>query len=586
MSKVTKFIFAVLALLAVSCEKVVPEPDPEPGMEEQRPAAGEYVLQVLETTDIHGHIVSTDGDGALHYRLAYIADKVNDLRASGGADNLLLLDGGDIYQGASISNLTSGWPVSASLDKMGYDAVALGNHEFDWGIDSTVDSDATMPDYKWDGLSCINGVPVLCANLYQNGSRVSFTRDYIIVEKKAVSFEGASVPVKIGVVGFAVDYSSSILSTQFTGMDFSINEDYSIANRIAAGLEATGACDATVLLVHGDAKTVSQKLGSGTPFDLVLGGHSHRSQRGETSWGLPYIQGGRYCEAFACAKLRFIVDDAGVLSFSRTGSTGCYAVDSSRDTHASAGQNADQLSSEVLDVSDAALLEVEQQQKEVLGSIGVGATTYSLNGSGGRASTMSNWMCDIIRRIGGADVSFVNSGGIRTTFPLSGSSRRNITVADVYEMFPFSNTTYVYNITYADLLKVLEYSMTSGGTALFTGMTGIDCYYGVSVEYGSYSTYSVQSLVKDGAEIYRNGTWSGDWASRKLVLAVSEYLATTGRTDYYTGTPNPLVEWNSTSRLVANDLIDNENAVRILRAEGASSGGLLYIDTAPHFLLK
>ena len=212
------------------------------------------------------------------------------------------------------------------------------------------------------------------------------------------------------------------------------------------------------------------------------------------------------------------------------------------------------------------------------------ATSYPISGSGERATVMGNWMCDILRRIGEADVSFVNAGGVRTTMPLNGRSSRDITVADVYELFPFNNTTYIYSLTYAELLKVLEYSMTSGGEALFSYMTGIDCRF-VKTNHGSYNTYSVYSLEKDGIIIYQNGKWTGDWADCSVTLAVSEYLATTERTDYYTGTPNPLIEWNKTSRLKSSDLVDNENAIRVLRAESASSGGLLSIDTKPHFIL-
>jgi 2',3'-cyclic-nucleotide 2'-phosphodiesterase (5'-nucleotidase family) len=536
---------------------------------------------------MHGYIVSADNSGAVHYRLAYIADKVNDIRGHGeqcSKDRLLLLDGGDLYQGASVSNLTSGWPVYAAMDMMGYDAVAVGNHEFDWGFESMVDADATLPDYEWNGHTCVNEVPVLCANLYRDGSRASCTNDYVIVEKTAFSAEGESVPVRIGVIGFAVNYSGSIITTQFSGKNYSIKEDYSIANDIAAELETSGACDATILLVHGEAAGVAEQLGSDSRFDLVLGGHSHRTLEGQTSSGIPYLQGGRYCEHYAYTDLRFKVDEDGAVSFDRIGNRIVWIVDSVRDRHDYAGQNADDLDPDVLAVSDAALEATAQQQNDVIGYINTGATTYYLNGSGDRASLMSNWMCDILRRIGDADVAFVNSGGIRTSFPLGGQSRRDITVANVYEMFPFGNPTYVYRITYADLLRVFRYSMTSGGQSMFSRVTGIDCCF-TEEDYGTYSTYSVYSLRKDGTEIYRSGIWTGDWASRTLILAVSEYLATTERTDYYTNLPNPLPEWNSTSRLISRDLVDNENAVRVLRAESAASGGLLSIDPAPHFIL-
>ena len=128
----------------------------------------------METTDIHGYLVDTD-NGAIHYRMAYVADKVKDIRGHDSQyrkDRLLLLDGGDLYQGASISNLQAGKPIYMALDMMEYDAVTLGNHEFDWGIENLVDADGTLPDYQRDGVSSENKVPVLCANLYQHGSKV------------------------------------------------------------------------------------------------------------------------------------------------------------------------------------------------------------------------------------------------------------------------------------------------------------------------------------------------------------------------------------------------------------------------------
>ena len=582
-------LLTVFAIPAVSCgkENTVSGGGEKPAeTPDDKPKAGEYVLPLIETTDMHGYVINKDESGTVHYRLAYISDKADDIRGHGAqrqTDRLLLLDGGDLYQGASISNLMSGWPVYVAMDMMQYDAVAMGNHEFDWGIENIVDADATLLDYEWEGSSCIGDVPILCANLYKDGNRVSFTRDYVVVEKTALGPWGATIPVKIGIVGFAVNYSGSILSTQFADQGYSINEDYSIANSIAAALESSGECDATILLVHGEAQGAADKLGSGSPIDLVLGGHSHRYMEG-TIRGIPYLQGGRYCERYASADLRFEVDGEGAVTFKSVDNRVIHTVESSRDTHNSPGENSSDLSDEVLAVSDAALEATAPLMNEVIGYIGVGATTYYISGSGDRAAIMSNWMCDIIRRIGQADVAFVNAGGIRTSFPLNGQSRRDITAANVYEMFPFGNKVYVYKISYSELLKVFEYSMTSGGQSLFSRMTGLDCYF-TAEDHGSYSTYAVQSLRKDGTVIYSKGTWTDDWASRPVILAASEYLATGDRTDYYTGLPNPLIEWNSTEKLLSNNLVDNENAVRVLREEAAASSGHLYIDTSAHFIL-
>ena len=571
-------ILLALAMMAACQKPQVPETPNQPTTPEQpedpkptdpdKPKEGTYTLRVIETTDIHGYIVSTE-NSVTHYRLAYIAKQSNVSALK--PERRLLLDGGDLYQGASISNLLGGWPIYTSVGMMGYDAVALGNHEFDWGWETLVDPDATLLDYSWKSTACPNTVPVVCANMYQYGSRIASTKDYVIVEKNAFDGSESTVKVKIGIIGFAVPYAGSIMTSKFTGLGYSIQEDYNMAEALASNLEATGACDATVLLVHGSAPAVAARLSRGSAIDLVLGGHSHRYENGVSETGIAYLQGGRYAERYAAANMKFSVDKDGKLSFDSVTGREIVTVNTNCD------YIADYLDPKIKEVSDEALDAISAQLGTVIGHINVDANKYTINGSGGRSTTMGNWMCDITRRIGEADVAFVNSGGIRTTVTLNGQSTQDITVAKVYEMFPFDNTVYVYSISYADLLRLLEYSLTSGGSGLLSQMTGIDCYY--------TSQRTVKKLVKDGTTIYQNGSWTGNWASRTLTLALSEYLATTEQTDYTTGKPNPLLEWNNTSRLLYNDLVDNENAVRVLKAEATTSGGLLSIDTRAHYIL-
>lgn len=591
-----KQLFSVLLLAMVallySCNK-----DDDSNPSEPRPQPGEYILPLIETTDIHGHIINTE-DESVHYNLAYIADKVKDIRGHGEdykRDRLLLLDGGDLYQGTTISNLQQGKPIYAAIDMMDYDAVALGNHEFDWGIEYMIDPDATLPDYEYNNQHFINEVQVVCANLYQNGSRVDFTKDFVIVEKNAISPQGGTVKVKIGVIGFAENYASSIMTSQFTNKGFSIQNNASIANDIAFELESSGQADATILLIHGAADKAAQSLGENSVIDLVLGGHTHVNISGQTSWGLPYLQSACNCQAYAYAELKFNVDESGCVSFSNVYEQQTFDVDNNRNLHTYEGQNAEDLDGEILSFSDNAMVAVADRLKEVIGYINIDATNsrsdsnLSIPGSGGRASVMGNWMCDIYLRITEADVAFINSGSIRTTFTLDGQPTKNITFANVFEMFPFNNFIYVYEITYAELLQLFEYSMTSGGKGLFSRVAGIDCYYTSEEQTSSSgSTYyleAVHSLVKDGTTIYENGTWTADWASRKLIVAASDFLATSDRIDKYTQMHNPMVAWNETPRLIINNIPETENAVRVLKAEAAASGGLLSIDIKPHFIL-
>lgn len=583
-----KKIFLILLSLvfAVSCVKKEPvsdfpsqtpqepagDPSEDPPEDPDKPSPGAYYMHVIQTTDMHGHIVEVE-DSQPHYRLAYIAKKTKALRVRGDQydkDRLLLLDGGDMYQGASISNLLNGWPIYTSMGIMEYDAAAVGNHEFDWGFETVTDRDATLPDYQWQDHTYENKIPMVCANLYRYGSRDAHSKDYVVVEKLAYNSKEQAIKVKIGVVGFAMDYANSILTSKFTGLGYSIIEDYNIPDLIATSLEKQEGCDATVLLTHDSASYAAEHLPQGTALDLVLGGHTHNTQSGIAANGVHFLQGGRFCEHYAYADLKFVVDDSGNVSFAGVENKQIMTVEAGRDTRPA------NIDPEICEVSDFALEAISEALGTVVGHINVNATTSFINGSGNRSSTMGNWMCDILRRIGEADVAFVNAGGIRATFPLNGQPTRDITVADIYDIFPFDNTVYVYNITYAELLQVFDYSLTVTGKSLFSRMTGIDCRF--------TTQYKVNSLTKDGTVIYQNGAWTGDWASRNVTLAVSEYVATTQEIDGSTGLGNPLIEWNNTSRLISNTLVDNENAILVLKEEAAASGGLLSIDTKPHFV--
>ena len=203
-----------------------------------------YILPVIETSDIHGNIIFEKND-QVHYRLSYIADKVKDIRGYStqyDSKKLLLLDGGDIYQGNIFSNLEKGKCMYMAFDLMDYDAVALGNHEFDWGFENMVEKDSTLPAYKMGLKKFPNRVPVLALNLYQNQGksknkesheRASFspvTKDYVILEKKAVNQKGQEIPVRIAVIGYVCDYSRSILSSEFGEKGFKIKSSLYYTN--------------------------------------------------------------------------------------------------------------------------------------------------------------------------------------------------------------------------------------------------------------------------------------------------------------------------------------------------------------------
>ena len=87
-------------------------------------APAELTLTVVGTNDLHGRV------GALPVLAGYLG-VLRALRADDGA--LVVLDGGDMFQGTLESNLLEGAPVVEAYGALGYDAVTVGNHEFDYG---------------------------------------------------------------------------------------------------------------------------------------------------------------------------------------------------------------------------------------------------------------------------------------------------------------------------------------------------------------------------------------------------------------------------------------------------------------------
>ncbi|KUN39305.1 bifunctional metallophosphatase/5'-nucleotidase [Streptomyces longwoodensis] len=163
-----------------------------------------YALTVMGTTDLHGHVFNWDYFKDAEYKdaagnaqgLARISTLVNQVRAEKGRRNTLLLDAGDTIQGtpltyyyAKVDPITAqGGPVhpmAQAMNAIGYDAAALGNHEFNYGIE-------TLRTFE-DQLD----FPLLGANAVDAKTLKPAFPPYFI---KTFHVPGAK-PVKVGVLG-------------------------------------------------------------------------------------------------------------------------------------------------------------------------------------------------------------------------------------------------------------------------------------------------------------------------------------------------------------------------------------------------
>ena len=555
---------------------------------------GEYRLQVFATSDIHGSIIYKLVQ-PYQYGMAYVSDKVRDARMTDdGPDDsrTVLLDAGDIFQGNAVSNVVKGESVSAVYDAMGYDAVAVGNHEFDWGIDTVIDADQTMRDYTLDGRKHKNEIPVVCCNIYQNGKKADFARDYVILEKTAADEAGEELDVRIAVIGFAEEYSDSVADKHFEDLGYSIKTDYDEVNRIASDLEERDECDATILLAHGNSKTIANALGSSSDVDLVIGGHIHDDIEGETAWGLRYLSPKGQGASYLHAEIVFENDGKGGARIKDSGveEAEVVSVMDIRDRQCDTEENAEYLDRDVIDVSNKCIDKVNEYLNEEIGYVTVSVNRNAIKGSDKRTSLVSNFITGAMLEAADADVAIVNISGMRGGFDLKpGQDRYTVRLADIYNMLPFDDIIYIYDLTYGELMDVFRFSMSTKGWALMTCMSGVDCYFVTDpTDDGSsgekYRRKMVDALVKDGEVIYKDGEWKEGWADKRVRLVTIEYVGVTSRNK--DGVDNPLLAYNGTDKLVESHRVLRDALLEVYRKEAKENDGLLPVDTATHFINK
>lgn len=223
--------------------------------------AQEVTLQIFHTNDTHSRIEPTDKDAPkLADRAGYVRRNTFIKKMRQQYPDLLLFDSGDYWQGTPYFNLYKGAVELALMQEAGYDAVAIGNHEFDFGMENIKEQFAKV-DF-----------PLLCANYDFTGTPLEgIVKPYIILKRKGV---------KIGVFALAPQPEGLIQKTKYEGVQFL--DPIQVAQETTDFLRSAGNCDMVICLSHLGFKSHSEgevndkKLVAATEgIDLVLGGHSH-----------------------------------------------------------------------------------------------------------------------------------------------------------------------------------------------------------------------------------------------------------------------------------------------------------------------
>jgi 5'-nucleotidase len=219
-------------------------------------------LTILHTNDTHSQI-EPYCDSQNRCLGGYIARYEAIMQERQLDNSLLLLDAGDFSQGTSYFNLFKGVPEIKMMNKMGYDAVSLGNHEFDNGVK------ALAKRLKKTTF------PIVCANYQFKDKRLSkIIKPYVIIEKQGK---------KIGIFGLLTDLHGYIANSQV--LENVIYKD-PVATAVATAkqLKETEHCDFIICLSHvGYEQTelfqkvfdpdIAKMAGD---IDLIVGGHTHK----------------------------------------------------------------------------------------------------------------------------------------------------------------------------------------------------------------------------------------------------------------------------------------------------------------------
>jgi 5'-nucleotidase len=448
-------------------------------------AAQDFTLSILHTNDIHSRVdqVAPTGSFCTPQNAAQdrcvggyarLATKIRELRAA--RPNPILLDAGDVFQGTLFYTLSKSDAVKPFLNALGYDAMTLGNHEFD-------DGPAELARFL-DGLS----VPVVSAN-------VDVAREPRLAGRWSSSRIVEVGGQRIGIIGLTTA-ETPVSSSPGPTIGFLAHAQ--TLRREVAALQAAGV-NKIVALTHVGAAEDAALAAAVDGVDIFVGGHSHSllhngaDPRKEgpypvvvrTPSGAPALIVHAFYGGMFLGDLQVVFDAAGVAT-SWTGDTIAMDAKVARDPAIQA----------MVDRMAAPIAELRGRQ--------VGVAAVPLDGSSDncrfRECNFGNLIADAMLRAAaprGARVAIQNGGGIRTSIPAG-----PVTLGQVLEVLPFSNMLATFDLSGADIVAALEQGVgradnpRNEGTGRFPQVAGLR----FSFEPGKPAGGRIRSVEIRGAD--------------------------------------------------------------------------------------
>jgi 2',3'-cyclic-nucleotide 2'-phosphodiesterase (5'-nucleotidase family) len=442
-------------------------------------------ISIIGTNDLHGGFLARNGQGGLALFAGYLANLRAARAKDGGA--VVLLDAGDMFQGTLESNLTEGAPVIAAYNALGYNAVTIGNHDFDYGPEG----DQAMPmNPDEDPRGALKAraaeakFPFLASNIVDTGTNQPV--EWPNVKPSTLLDLGG---VKIGVVGLTTSETlQATLSMNTHGLAIAplapalANEAARLRN--AGATVVIGVAHAGGVCKTFDAPTdlsscgqneeifeVARTLPSGA-VDVIVAGHRHERIAHDVA-GVAIIESRSGGRAFGRVDLTIDRKTGRVQSHRLFPPQDICAVEDQAGACVDEGTaGAATRRYEGLPVAPAPAIEATlapaaegaKARKEMPLNVNVEAP---IRRSEDRHSPLGDLLVDLmVKRFGPADVAIYNTGGLRADIPAG-----PLTYGRLYEVFPFDNRIARLTVTGDELRRVAEGNLTAGGSRLL--MAGV-----------------------------------------------------------------------------------------------------------------
>ncbi|MCF7913261.1 MAG: bifunctional metallophosphatase/5'-nucleotidase [Candidatus Cloacimonetes bacterium] len=465
--------------------------------------AEDLQLDILWTNDIHGGIdpyeatfmnpdfPPTLGGGGSH------ATYVNNIRKlSGDKRDNFLIDAGDFFQGHPIGTVTKGKAVIDYMNKIGYDLLVLGNHEYDIG-EEELKKTLSLAEF-----------PILSCNIFDRstGKLVSYAEPYRMFEKMGL---------RIAVIGVTttdtkmMSFPENIKNVEFRPAKPEVEKYIKIVR------EKENA-DIVILVGHMglpyspepayqqryiekkeeeqearrwgyDAQEIAHEVQG---IDLMVGGHIHKGIA--EPWEDPVthtlvVQG--YAYGSGIGHITLTIDPV-------TKTVSGYELPAMRE-----GMMVTMFEDEFIPEPEIAAAIAEQQEIAEAGMDEViGTASIHLTKDGDAQSLIGNMVCDAMVWAGDADFSFLNLGGIRGAI-----SKGPITYRDVFNVMPFDNAMVVLEIDGKLLKDIIELRVSGSRHGLRTSGAKI-VYSRKRADFDRVTALEIQGEPWQADKIYKVAT--------------------------------------------------------------------------------